>query len=176
MLINPNQAINEGWIKFPSWMTEEQRIKCIQPNAIDITGDKFFLLNESDTQAHVSETSKSFHALKEIRPSTTSDTITLMAQRTYDVMSDFYVEIPEGVAAELIIRSTLNRLGLALNAGLWDSGFKGNLGCIIHNRMDTPILIDIHTRICQIKFYKSDSAGVYAGGYNTNQGQHWTTK
>jgi deoxycytidine triphosphate deaminase len=89
------------------------------------------------------------------------------------MMSDFYVSVPEKVAGDLIIRSTLNRCGLALNSGLWDSGFKGNLGAIIYNRTSGQFRLMPHTRVCQLKFIMSDSSGMYAGGYNREMGKHW---
>lgn len=177
MLINPNKAIEQGWIKFPDWMTAEQRKNCIQPNAIDVTADalkQLQLFTSEGKIAHVSETfGKEFPTLAEAVDVTGA--WVLQCGQVYDVSSDFYVEVPEGVAAELIIRSTLNRMGLALNAGLWDSGFKGHLGAVIHVRAGS-VLLEKHTRVCQIKFYESDSSGIYAGGYNTEQGKHWTEK
>ena len=173
MLISPLEAIQQGWIQFPDWMTEDQRQKCIQPNAIDITADKFFGLLIGIEPARLSETEKSFHKLRECTPDS-NGFVRLHGGGAFDIQSDFYVKIPTGVAAELIIRSTLNRMGLALNAGLWDSGFEGNLGAIIHNRVG-DVLMAPHTRVCQIKFYRSDSVGLYAGGYNTEKGQHWSS-
>jgi deoxycytidine triphosphate deaminase len=90
-------------------------------------------------------------------------------------MSDVYVEVPAGVAAKLIIRSTLNRNGIFLTSGLYDAGFKGNLGFVLHNRAGEAYLAP-GTRVGQIEFYKSDSEGLYLGGYNTKEGQHWSEK
>ena len=172
MFINPKTAIEKGWIKFPDWMTPEQQQKCIQPNALDITADKIFLL-DSFSEAMISEDGKVSRKIKPLDP--VNGFWLLDHQQVFDVMSDFYVEIPEGVAAELTIRSTLNRAGLALNSGIWDSGFKGNIGAIIHNRSGQCKLAP-HTRMCQIKFIASDSNSLYSGGYNTDKGQHWTEK
>lgn len=183
MFINPQTAVDEGWIHFPEWMEPEFRKKCMQPNAIDITADRMFCMAvNSHGFVHISETTKQLPAQIELFASQPlhgtlpEDMWNIQNGRIYDAMSDFYVEIPDGVAAELTIRSTLNRCGLALNSGIWDSGFKGNLGMIIHNRSLQDVWLAPHTRVCQIKFIASDSNGSYAGGYNTERGQHWTTK
>lgn len=176
MIINPNTAIEMGWLKFPSWMSEEQKQKSIQPNAIDLTADNLFNMTGV---ALLSETSKVMRNYSEVDLTTMSSQQVwlLKPQYVYDVMSDFYVEVPEGVAAELVIRSTLNRCGIAINSGIWDSGFKGHIGMAMFNRSDYPFYLAPHTRVCQIKFTQSDSAGVYAGGYNTTEGQrHWSDK
>lgn len=173
MFINPKTAIEEGWIVFPEWMTDEQKTKCIQPNAIDITADKISLIEPGDEPAMLSESHKQFHRLTPMTPDSYGY-VDILHHRSYDIHSDFYVKIPEGVAAELIIRSTLNRAGLALNSGLWDSGFRGNLGMVVYNRAG-HFKLQEHTRVCQIKFVRSEVSGiVYNGSYNANKGQHWT--
>lgn len=173
MFINPHTAIKEGWIKFPDWMNDTFREKCIQPNAIDFTLDDIFEMNplipSESRYFRLSETTKRMRTFNRVN---VEDGFFGFDIGCYDAISDFYVDIPEGVAAELIIRSTLNRNGLFITSGLYDSGFKGHIGFMLHNRGGYAE-IAYHTRIAQIKFVKSDSAGMYAGGYNHKQGQHW---
>jgi deoxycytidine triphosphate deaminase len=74
----------------------------------------------------------------------------------------------------LVVRSTLNRNGLFITSGLYDSFFKGNAGFCLHNRSPGVARIAPHTRVGQIMFVKSEFSGVqYSGTYNTKQGQHW---
>jgi hypothetical protein len=68
----------------------------------------------------------------------------------------------------------MNRNGVFLLSGLYDAGFSGSIGFIIYN-MAGQALIGVGTRVGQIIFARSDSAGLYAGGYNTDPGQHWST-
>ena len=96
----------------------------------------------------------------------------ISSHSVYDGMSDIYVELPEGVAAMLIIRSTFNRNGLFLTSGLYDSGYKGHLGFALHNRADAQARVAPGTRVGQVIFVSSDSAGMYAGGWNHDQGTH----
>lgn len=171
MFINPKQAIAEGWVKFPEWMSEESQQKCIQPNALDFTVDAIYIIGNDSFE--ISETSKIMRAQTKLE---TFEGNFLLTQGCYDAMSDFYVNVPEGVAACLVTRSTFNRNGVFIQSGLYDSGFKGNCGFVIYN-MGGNTKITPRTRIGQLIFVKSEDSGVmYAGGYNTEGGQHWTQK
>ena len=46
-------------------------------------------------------------------------------------MSDFFVTVPAGLAAFLIVRSTLNRNGIFITSGLYDQGFSNNIGFVM---------------------------------------------
>lgn len=169
MFINPKTAINEGWI---TGLTNPE--KQIQPNAIDFTADKAFDVAWGDF--YVSETFKQMRRFDEIKPTKTfyepTDRLswTISGRDMYDFLSNVYVKIPTGVAAQLIIRSTLARNGLQLVSGLYDSGFEGHIGFLLHNRHEREAVIAQGTRVGQIVFVQADSAGKYAGGYNHDVG------
>lgn len=171
MFINPNTAIENGWI---TGITDPE--KQIQPNAIDFTLDKLYSI--SDNLFVISEEGgKQMRGGSEMAPvpdrASGINFWTLQAGRVYDGMSNISVDLPEGVAAMLIVRSTFNRNGIFLTSGLYDSGYKGHIGFAIHNRSDIA-RVGVGTRIGQIKFVASDSAGMYAGGYNHEAGSHWS--
>lgn len=185
MFINPKVAIEQGWVKFPEWMSEEFKQKCIQPNALDFTIDRLFSVKPTD-KFMISENAKTMRSNVEVPicmyygaewPENGGElTYWDLEVGCYDAMSDFYVEVPEGVAAWLITRSTFNRNGTFIQSGLYDSGFKGNCGFVLYN-MGGVASIAPRTRIGQLIFVKSEASGImYAGGYNTEAGQHWTTK
>jgi deoxycytidine triphosphate deaminase len=93
---------------------------------------------------------------------------------SYDAMSNVYIEVPEQMSAMLVIRSTANRNGVTLTCGLYDSGFKGNIGFALHVAKDVgSTFIEQGTYIGQVIFVASESAGTYSGGYNTKKGEHW---
>ena len=177
MLIKPQTAIQEQWVQFPSWMDDNFKTKCIQPNAIDITADRISRICPGVEQnAHLSETNKQFHPLIECQPDP-DGYVDILPNTAYDIHSDFFVNIPNGVAGELIIRSTLNRAGLALNAGMYDSGYTGHLGMVLYNRTTGLFRLKLHTRVCQLKLVRSDmSDELYSGGYNHTVGSHWSEK
>ena len=177
MLINPQQIIDAGNYKGPA---------SVQPNAIDfdiktvmriiptngVEGREFFL--NQDLKQH--------QQMKPLEPQLIMCPLTKVQvpyfcfgpRTSYDVTSSAYVEVPENTAAMLIVRSTLNRNGLFLTSGLYDSGFKGNVAGILHNMSDDWAYITPGSFIGQIMFIKSDAVGTYAGGYNTTSGQHWS--
>lgn len=178
MYINPKTAIDNGWITHSDLQTSEDWKKYLQPNAIDFTLDVLFSINENNTFV-ISEEGKT------MRGGSKLDTIidrssgvsawNIQPNSVYDGMSKITVKLPEGVACELIIRSTFNRNGIFLTSGLYDSGYEGPIGFAVHNRSG-PAKIAVGTRIGQIKFVASDSAGTYAGGYNHEAGSHWSEK
>jgi deoxycytidine triphosphate deaminase len=165
MFINPKQAIAEGWI---TGLKDEAMQ--VQPNAIDFTLDHLFDI--SDNAFFLSEQEKQMRGGAKQSTVTYNDTevFKLFPHESYDGLSSIHVKLPEGVAAELIIRSTLNRNGMFLTSGLYDSGFEGHIGFVIHNRSSGPAYLEKGVRVGQIKFIASDSAGVYAGGYNHAEG------
>jgi len=173
MYINPKTAIEQGWV---TGVTDPD--KQLQPNAIDFTLDVLFSINENNTFV-ISEEGKVMRGGGEVDP--TIDRASdipfwnIQPNSVYDGMSNITVKLPEGVACELIIRSTFNRNGIFLTSGLYDSGYEGPIGFAVHNRSGLA-KIAVGTRIGQIKFVASDSAGTYAGGYNHEAGSHWSEK
>jgi len=191
MYINPKTAIQEGWITGP-----EDFEKYIQPNAIDWPVNRIFVIDDTSpfvvcedhkTHRHTVELPESYinlaseqhpHSLRAARPFAYKNEETraafwkLQSHKVYDISSDFYVNIPEGVAAELIIRSTFNRNGIFITSGIYDSGYRGPIAGCLHNRSGEAYIAK-GTRIGQIKFIESKSEGTYAGGYNVEKGKHW---
>ncbi len=165
MLINPKVAISQGWI---TGLTNPE--KQIQPNAIDFTADKAF--NVADQDFYISEKTKHMRGGDAIVPSPTyyeADAIYswfIPAREMLDFLSNVYVNVPQGVGAQLVIRSTLARNGLQLVSGLYDSGFKGHIGFLLHNRHVNDAVIAQGTRVGQIIFMQADSAGTYDGSYS----------
>lgn len=167
MLINPQKLIDDGYVtglKDPD--------KQIQPNAIDFTLDQLFTFDDANIFA-ISENGKQMRGNSVVRPThdrrTGLDYFILQPHTSYDALSDMYVELPDGVAASLIIRSTFNRNGVFLTAGLYDTAFKGHVGFALHNRSG-QVNVTPGTRVGQIMFYQSDNAGTYSGSWNHDQG------
>lgn len=76
------------------------------------------------------------------------------------------VDLPPSVFMELKLRSSLARRGMLMGCGVYDPGFHGDSGCILHNLGDEQITLEAGTRICQAVFYKADAASSYDGAYN----------
>lgn len=178
MIINPEIAIKENWITFPTWMNEEQRNKCVQPNAIDFTLDRLYM-HPPVSFATITETTREFPQLTEYDPtdahSKLGPTWLLLPDRMYDGASDFHVALPSGVAARLVVRSSFNRAGTTLTSGLYDSGFNGDIGFMLFNKV-SRVVVGVHTRVGQIIFEEAGTTKLYAGHYNTASGQEWFNK
>lgn len=175
MFINPKTAIAEGWITWNDNVTDIE--KHIQPNAIDFDCATIFALDD-ETPAFLSEDSKKMRLITKVSPAWhdmfAHNVWTLQNNKCYDFASNFRVTLPPGVAAELIVRSTLNRNGVFLTSGLYDSGYDGTLAGMLRISGGDFVLAP-NTRIGQIKFIRSEESGVvYAGGYNHAAGTHWT--
>lgn len=170
MFINPKEAIKNGWIQgnIPD--------KNIQPNAIDFALDEIKLVTCNNAPPFVGERKKEMSPLLDVLPMFRGDGTqfwSLDSGRVYDGTSNFYVDLPSGIAAILYTRSTLTRNGVILASGLYDSGFKGHIGFTIYPLAHT-IELEIGVRVGQIAFVSSESAGLYAGGWNHEQGTHYT--
>jgi deoxycytidine triphosphate deaminase len=161
MFVNPKLAIENGWLKFPEHTVDAQKRKCIQPNAVDFTLDVVHQLAQNI--ASISEFEK--HMRDSQMMLAEGGWWDLKGQSVYDGMSNMYVEVPDGHAAILYTRSTFARNGVFVMSGLYDSGFKGNIGFTIYT-VGGPIHIEQGTRIGQIAFVTSENAGIYAGGWN----------
>ena len=171
MFINPKIAIEKGWIT--GIVNEETQV---QPNAIDFTLDRVFLIEERNDFV-ISEEGKRMRGGAELGsvPARTTGLHFwhLLGRTSYAGMSDMFVRVPENVVVELVIRSTFNRNGLFLTSGLYDSGFEGKIVSVLHN-VSGPAVIGVGTRVGQIKFIEAANAVMYEGGYNTDKGLHWS--
>lgn len=174
MLINPYHAINEGWI---SGIRDLE--KQVQPNAIDFTLDKVHQISSTVFRLHTDENGKEQKIMRDmapVEPEVLDNVSYFVLEPTscFDGMSDVYVNIPEGVAAMMVIRSTLNRNGVYLVSGLYDSGYNGHIGFVLYNLSKGSAFLEVGSRVGQIMFFPSENAKLYAGGWNHLQGTHYT--
>ena len=173
MFISPKVAISEGWITG----INDEALQ-VQPNAIDFTLDNLFAINHMNL--FVISEDKADKQMRGGYPIEVANTDkagkefwTLSPNETYDGLSNIRVNLPEGVACQLIVRSTFNRNGIFLTSGLYDSGYEGNIGFALHNRSGMAS-VQKGVRVGQIIFVRSDSEGMYAGGWNHAEGTHWS--
>lgn len=167
MFINPKTAISEGWI---TGIVDPE--KQVQPNAIDFTIDKVFSIAVGNAFV-ISEAGKVMRGGATFLPvkdrSSGLEFWNFKEGTMWDCLSDVYVKVPDGVACMLVARSTFTRNGLFLTSGLYDSGFEGHVGFVLHNRAGLA-KVGVGTRCGQIIFIEAQNAGQYAGGYNHEAG------
>ncbi len=173
MVINPKIAIQQQWITFPDNVSEEFINKCVQPNGIDFTLDALYMV-DSFSSAYISETVREFKKTTPIFVTLMSDgqEVYILNQSVcYDFMSNVKVNIPTGVMAKLEVRSTLNRVGVGLTSGIYDTGFNGNIAGHLRP-FAGQVAIQSGSRIGQIVFYSAIESSNYDGIYN-NRDDYW---
>lgn len=168
MIKNPITILNSGALKL-----EECPKQNIQPNGIDFNLHRVFELTpHEDSIPYISETEKCFFELEEVYPDI-HGWFLLKQGVVYDCSAEQSCHILEGTASILIVRSSLNRLGITLNAGLYDDSFKGNIGFTLQSRAG-DVKIKKGTRVGQIVTWAADSNGQYEGQYNSTTNAHWS--
>ena len=139
-----------------SEFTDEQ----VQPNAIDLRVAKVF---EMDKHAFVIDEDKKVHrGAHEIQPD--GDGYWHLENGCYEIIMEGVVSIGEDEAGWVITRSTLNRNGLFITSGLYDSGYEGVMAGALHVE-GGKALLKPGTRVGQFLLFKSESLSSYDGDY-----------
>lgn len=145
-----------------SEFTSEQ----VQPNAIDLKVDKIF--NLEDRTFVIDEDKKSHRGSQEIEPD--ADGYWTLENGIYEIIMQGLVHIGKDEAGWVITRSTLNRNGLFITSGLYDSGYHGVMAGALHVR-GGQAKIQRGTRVGQFLLFKAESLSMYDGDYGVNK-QH----
>ena len=133
-----------------------------QPNAIDLRLGKVFGINSNVFE--LSEDSKKHRGTFEILR--INDWYSL-PEGTYEVVMENIVTVGADEAGWVITRSTLNRNGVFITSGLYDSGYSGVMAGAMHVR-GGPIRIKKGTRVAQFLLFKAESLALYNGSYGLN--------
>jgi len=163
MLFSPTKALEEGWV-FGENICKDS----IQPNGIDFKLDRIFRLD--NTPFTLLKDSKTNRKSYELLPDK-NNSFLLNKNSQYDVLTNLKVKLPADVAATCIIRSSMSRNGLLLGNGLYDSGYEGTVGTVIHIP-NIEVYLEKDVRIGQIIFHSAQSAFKYQGQYQGNM-DYW---
>lgn len=147
-----------------STFTDDQ----IQPNAMDLRVDKIFSIMY-ENKFEISEDGKVHRGSLEIKPD--KDGWWSLGPGTYEIIMEGEIEIGHDEAGWVITRSTLNRNGIFLTSGLYDSGYKGVMAGAMHitgNRL-TNTRIKKGTRVGQFLLFKAEAVIQYDGDYGTGK-------
>ena len=147
---------------------------CVQPNAVDL---RVKIIEEFDVDEHsqfvISEDQKTHLPTKVM---TAVDYFgdgrlyyKLDTGKAYGVLFDHEIQVHEGEAGFLITRSTLNRNGIFVKSGLYDSGFSNHIGGTIYNMSGAPTYIAENTRIAQYHSTEAETLHTYDGDYNKKE-------
>ena len=130
-----------------------------QPNAVDLRVDKIFKLRNEEFE--ISESYKKHRGSEEVTP---TDGYFQLEPGTYEIIMENIVNIPEGYAGWVITRSTLNRNGLFITSGLYDSGYNGVMAGALHVE-GGPAKIQKGTRVAQFLMFEAETLSMYDGDY-----------
>ena len=136
-----------------------------QPNAVDLRiGSVYYITNEL---FEISDSHKRHRAHGiEIHPD--DDGYFNLMPGSYEVVMQNVIEVGQGEAGFVITRSTLNRNGLFLTSGLYDTGYKGVMAGVLHVNCG-PARIQKGTRIGQYLSFDAEAIGLYDGDYGINK-------
>lgn len=146
---------------------------CIQPNAVDLRIQDILHINGIGTDGkgwiEIGENlPKQF--IDRYEEAKFSDRVFMAPGEAYEIVSKHNVKIPEGMCGWLVIRSTFARNGCLLGNGIYDAGYEGAIGGIIHNLSRAPIQVSRGTRFAQFIMASAETAHTYNGYYNTQGG------
>lgn len=133
---------------------------CIQPNAIDLRVDKIFKILGNEFV--IDEESKTHRGSESVQPD--ADGYFVLAPGSYEVIMENIIKVAEGEAGLVITRSTLNRNGVFLTTGLYDSGYHGILASAMHVTSG-PMRIKQGTRVGQYLNFDAEMLHAYEGSY-----------
>lgn len=155
--------INIGGKQSTSTLTNIQEGD-VQPNAVDLRLGKLFAIKwENDFE--VSNDHKTHRGSVEIEPD--EDGYYNLSTGSYEVIMENIINVGEDEAGWVITRSTLNRNGIYLTSGLYDSGYNGVMAGVMHviGNLSTRTRIKQGTRIGQFLCFKSEALSSYDGDY-----------
>ena len=133
-------------------------------NAIDLRIQKVIKLDPYSV-FKISENDKQHRSTKELLPDENDDWY--LDPGTYEIVLDHIITVGEGEAGWVITRSTLNRNGLFITSGLFDSGYNGPLAMALHVNCG-PAIIKKGTRVAQYLTFDAETAFLYNGSYGIN--------
>ena len=132
----------------------------VQPNAVDLRLGKVFKIKESDFE--ISNDHKVHRGSEEIIPD--SEGYYNLDPGHYEVVMENIITVGEGEAGFVITRSTLNRNGLFITSGLYDTAYHGVMAGVLHVSIGLA-RIKQGTRIGQYLSFDAEALHHYDGDY-----------
>jgi deoxycytidine triphosphate deaminase len=139
--------------------------KDISPNAVDLRLGKVFTI-DPEKMFIIDEYQKVHRGTSELK--VMSDGYYWLDIGSYEVSMENLITVGEGEAGWVITRSTLNRNGLFLTSGLYDTGYHGAMAGVLHVTVG-PAKIKPGTRIGQYLTFQAESLHDYDGDYGAGK-------
>lgn len=132
----------------------------VQPNAIDLRIESIQKMASSPFR--ISEDVKNHRGSEPVQ--TDADGFWHLKPGTYEIIMQGLIELAEDEAGFVITRSTLNRNGLFITSGLYDSGYHGVMAGALHV-IGGDAFIKQGTRVAQFLLWHAESLNQYDGSY-----------
>lgn len=132
----------------------------VQPNAVDLRLGKVLVIRPGTFT--ITEEEKVHRGSVELKVN--EDGYYVLTEGHYEVVMENIIEVGDGEAGWVITRSTLNRNGVFLTSGLYDTGYHGVMAACMHVTCG-PMRIKPGTRIGQYLSFDSESLSKYDGSY-----------
>lgn len=136
----------------------------VQPNAVDLRVDKIFQIKSGE-----------FILDEEQKVHRGSDELTVhddgywhLNTGAYEIIMENIIDVGQGEAGFVITRSTLNRNGVFITSGLYDSGYNGVMAGCLHVTCG-KFKLKKGTRVGQFLLFDSETLGMYDGDYGLNK-------
>lgn len=136
----------------------------VQPNAVDLRLGKVFKLSQSTFM--IDERDKKHRGSFELIPDPAG--YYNLPEGHYEVVMENMITVGENEAGWVITRSTLNRNGVFLTSGLYDTGYDGVMAGVMHVTCG-PMRIQKGTRIGQYLSFDAEALHKYDGSYGKNK-------
>lgn len=153
MIISPQKILDDKIVK--NILHPEQ----LQPNSIDLTLN---IVAEIQDNGQITRIDKTLPQ-KKFLEADSKEFFTLEKGKCYDIEFNEWITVPDNMLGIITHRSTLNRMGGIITAGIFDSGFNNKGGAVL--RLFTNIRIQRNARIATIIFIKAESVYKYNGSY-----------
>ena len=141
---------------------------CIQPNAVDVRLDKMWRFVKN-TRFIIDENGKTHRQIELMKPSMADGNYYILKPgESYQFITQHVITVGPEECGFVISRSTLNRNGIVLTSGLYDSGYKGVMAGCLHVNSSGECWIKPGTRIGQFITFKSEVYKQYNGSYGLN--------
>lgn len=138
----------------------------VQPNAVDLRLGKVFKISQSTFI--IDEKDKKHRGSYEMLPD--REGYYNLPEGHYEVVMDNMIVVGDKEAGWVITRSTLNRNGVFLTSGLYDSGYDGVMAGMMHVTCG-PMRVQRGTRIGQYLSFNAEALHKYDGSYGRGK-QH----
>lgn len=131
----------------------------VQPNAVDLRVGKIFKIKNAE---FVIDENQKVHRGSE--PVEAIDGYWHLEEGSYEIIMENNITVGEGEAGFVITRSTLNRNGVFLTSGLYDTGYDGVMAGVMHVN-GGPMKIAPSTRVGQYLSWEAEALSSYDGDY-----------